>query len=308
MNFKQRIINGLYGMAVADAVGNQFEFKKNIKPKDIIKYANDTNVLVISDDTQMALFGFEAIFQADSLSITDLEESFTDSYIDWYFTQQEPYDPEEPVIDSCIDWHFTQQEPCDSSKLDSYQQKSLSSFRNMWSVQAPGDTCLTALEMLDRYVDVENDSMGCGSVMRLLPLVFLYGEKSLSETIAIAQMTGAITHKHIANDLAIAEYISHACEIVAGKHPVNPYPNIDNISALGSGWIAPECVEMAIWCYHTATTFDELLQLSIAHDGDSDSVAAVAGSLWGLAGKDIPDKYVEKLDALDAIIHIVEQV
>jgi ADP-ribosylglycohydrolase len=35
---KQKLINGLYGLA--DAVGNPFEFKSNIKPNDVVAYAN----------------------------------------------------------------------------------------------------------------------------------------------------------------------------------------------------------------------------------------------------------------------------
>ena len=74
-----------------DAVGNPFEFRKNINPDDVVKYANDSKKLIISDDTQMTIFGFEAIHNANEfggvLDEEDVRFLFTDSYLDWYSTQ-----------------------------------------------------------------------------------------------------------------------------------------------------------------------------------------------------------------------------
>ena len=65
---------------------------------------------------------------------------------------------------------------------------------------------------------------------------------------------------------------------------------------------------MAIWCYHNSTTFDELLRQSIAIDGDSDSVAAVAGSIWGLSGQEVPEQYIAKLNTLDPIKYAISLI
>lgn len=285
MNFRERIINGLYGCAVADAVGNPFEFQTNINPNGVVTYANFAEKLVISDDTQMSLFGFQAIRNMSAYDGTiekQVENSFTDEYIDWHYTQTL------------------------GERLDCILHKDgLLEFREMYSVQSPGNTCLDSLETIENGGTVVNDSMGCGSVMRLLPLVTLLDEKydlTLERVIKLAQITGTITHKHKDNDAAIRRYM------IAASNVINESPvwmkNASHISELGEGWIAPECVEMAIWAYCKAATFDQLLELSIAHGGDSDSVAAVAGSLWGLSGKEVPQKYIRKLDAIDAIDYI----
>ena len=283
MKFNEKIINAIYGQCVADAVGNPWEFRSNINPEDVITYANTTDQLVISDDSQMGpLFGFEAIKNLTNYGMrigSQVEYSFTDSYIDWLYTQTN--DPE-----------------CHRS-FD--RDMGLLSFKSMYSVQAPGNTCLSALETLRDGDTVKNDSMGCGSVMRLLPLVSLFYKYAFEEVVGFAQITGGITHKHKDNVPAIRRYMEVAYQIVNDIPVINIHTEVYSISELGDGWIAPEAVEMAIWAYCKAKDFDDLLRLSIAHSGDSDSVASIAGSLWGLSGREVPKKYISKLDSLDAI-------
>lgn len=285
MNFKERIINGLYGQAVADAVGNPFEFKDDINPLDVINYANCVKKLTVTDDTQMCLFGFDAIQNVDQFSgrnyTTQLTRSLTKSYVDWFDTQNtSPHNHLDHV-------------------------GGLLSFRSMWSTQSPGFTCLDSLEAIKSGEIVDNDSMGCGSVMRLLPMVSLLQDHSLVDVIDLARISGNITHKHYENAVAIRLYIDAAHKIVNNLLFGNDYVGVTHITQLGDGWTALSCVNMAIWSYHTANSFDELLQLSVAHGGDSDSVAAVAGSLWGLSGREVPIKYIQKLDALDAIQYTI---
>lgn len=284
MNLQERIVNGLYGQAVADACGNPFEFESNIKPDAVIVYANTTDSLVISDDTQMALVGFEAIHTLNSCYgniYKNIADAFTVSYLDWNTTQTERFDPE-------------------------HHKFGLLGYESMFSVQAPGNTCLSALHDIQIGKPVKNDSMGCGSVMRLLPLISLFDPKydlNYQELEHCAVITGELTHKHRLNRPAIEAYMAAARNILFNKKVI--CPPADSISELGEGWIAPECVAMAIWAYCHSESFDELLSRSIAHNGDSDSVAAIAGSLWGLSGREVPQKYIDKLDALDAIKYVI---
>jgi ADP-ribosylglycohydrolase len=236
------------------------------------------------------MFGFEATHNAkhygDDIDEDQVRFLFEDSYDDWYSTQIKYPPPDDP-------------------ELMFNPRNCLNDFPSMFSVQAPGTTCLSSLYKLRYNAEVVNDSMGCGSVMRLLPLVSLRDRFSYEDCLKFAKISGNITHKHKDNDKAIEGYIDVTSRIVDGG--VSDCVNVTKISDIGEGWIAPECVEMAIWAYTKANTFDELLALSIAHDGDSDSVAAVAGSLWGLSGREVPKKYVEKLDALDAIKFVIKE-
>ena len=280
MNLKERIINGLYGCCVADAAGNFWEFHSNINPDHVIRDANNCNKLVITDDSQMTLFSFKAISNLDTFSGDIFEKvhaSFTDSYLDWYHTQTEKYDP--------------------SIKFDS----KLLNMPCMYSIQAPGNTCLDSLESLKHGQMVENDSKGAGSVMRLLPLVSFFENYSLEEVIKLAQITGNITHKHPENDVAIALYMTTAYNII-NDLPVNSkYSHVNHADEIGEGWTALEAVEMAIWVYTKSKSFDDTLRFACAIQGDSDTVSAMSGVLVCLSGVEVPQKYIKKLDAIEAI-------
>lgn len=289
MNLTQRLTNALYAQAVVDAVGNPFEFRTRINPEDVVAYANSTKSLVISDDTQMAMFGFEAI-ENTKLWVGDfesiLELNFSESYVNWYVTQIQSFNP-----------HLT--------------NSGLLGYRAMYSVQSPGNTCLDACSALKYSLSVRNDSKGCGSVMRLLPLVMLYDENyelSHDQIVDIAKMTGRVTHLHAENDVAIEYYMNAVQMILEGVAFTSEHDHITDISKIGEGWTALEAVQMAIWAYCKAKDFDDLLKLSIAHNGDSDSVGAIAGSLWGLSGREVPQKYIDKLDALVPIKYVIDSI
>ena len=288
MNLKERIINGLYGCCVADAVGNFWEFHSNINPDHVIRDANNCSKLVMTDDSQMTAHGMLAINNLDKFDGDIYEKtrkSFTKSYLEWYHTQTNKFD-------STITY--------DSELLN---------MKCMYSIQAPGNTCLSALRSLKNGQVVENSSYGCGSTMRLLPLVSFYDKKyglTHAEVIELAVITGEITHKHSKNREAIVTFMDAAYALINDKPVMCKSAN--HISDLGEGWVATECVDMAIWAYCNSETFEDLLRLSISHKGDSDSTAAHAGFLWGLSGREVPQKYIDKLDALDAIKYVINHI
>ena len=280
MNTKERVINGLLGQAVADGVGNPFEFEDEFQEGQVVSNANSCRTIVISDDTQMAMFGLEAILNLNNFC-DDYEAALIYSYSEWYLTQYQVY-----------------------TKTHTFAT-GLLKYNQMFSRQAPGHTCLSAIKTLMDGKVVENDSCGCGSVMRLLPFVLLFDSMKFEEVLDIAIMSGNITHKHPQNKVATTLCMETYFDIIFGK--VVP-KNATSIKQLGEGWTALECVEMAIWAYSHAKTFDELLELSITHKGDSDSVAAIAGSFWGVSGKEVPEKYINKIDALRPIKYLISRI
>ncbi len=277
---KKRVINGLYAQAVCDAVGDPFEFRTNINPKDVSNFAKKAARLTITDDTQMALFGFEAVERASRMSgnMEDrIRQSFTTAYIDWFYTQN----------------------------YNDIQNRGLLQFESLYHQRAPGNTCLNACNTLRVGGKVENDSKGCGSVMRLLPAMVF---EDFIDSLACASISARITHHHEENQEAVRDYIEAAYMGLAQGNldylVGNSY--VGHISELGEGWTAQECVDMAIFAVQRAQTFDELLEISIAHDGDSDSVGAVAGSLWGLSGREVPQEYIDKLVELPVIEYCIQ--
>lgn len=287
MTKKDLMRNAFYAMAVADAVGNEFEFKQGVDPASVVQYAQTAPHLEITDDTQMALFTAQAIDDYIRLN-QSTPESFDDcckcAYYDWYITQTRYFNPNIYTSDD-----------------------GLLQFESLYKVQAPGLTCMRACEQIGHNEPVHNDSMGCGAVMRLLPFAGLFNLQHDATQLAV--ISGLTTHQHEKVKPSIERYIE-AMGRAAFGYPIDKvhYPIVfqaDHISQLGEGWIAPEAVNMAIWAAGTAKDFDELLAISIAHDGDSDSVGAMAGALWGLMGKDVPIKYVWKIVEKDAIEHVL---
>lgn len=154
--------------------------------------------------------------------------------------------------------------------------------------------------------------------MRLLPILLLSEICEFKDLIKFGQISGSITHTHNENNIAIEKYIRIAYVllndgVIKNQMMINNLIRLYNIqnkkiSDYGEGWTALSCIDMGVYAFLKAKTFDELLQISISHSGDSDSVAAVAGSLWGLSGKNIPSEYIQKLDALDAIKWIINKL
>lgn len=145
----------MVGGAVGDALGFAVEFaslnaiKRKYGERGIIGYEVDVNgVAEFSDDTQMSLFtaaGLLTVVVDGKLSELQIHSHVRAGYEDWYATQKRsPY----PIERS---W--------------------LSHLASLWSQRAPGMTRTPALHQIS-YGDgspVDNNSKGCGGVMRVAP-------------------------------------------------------------------------------------------------------------------------------------------
>lgn len=269
--------SALYAQAVADAVGNPFEFG-NPSPEDVTSYMHSSETLRITDDTQMAMFGMEALILSVPSRFQDIHEQIPAAYLRWYQTQR-------------------RLQPAAS-------ESGLLAEETMYRVEAPGNTCLSALSAMKQGKPVDNDSKGCGCIMRLLPFALMHSRMPLDSLQSIAAYSGSITHQHAEVDDAISVYMTAAVEMIQYQALLtipDALRPAKHITDFGTGWTALSCVQMAIWAVYYAETFEELLTLSICHEGDSDSVAAVAGSLWGLAGRPGWQKYYARLEQQPAI-------
>jgi ADP-ribosylglycohydrolase len=251
-----KIHDSLLCLAVADAVGEPFEFKdkEDFTKKQILDYAK-YSVLSETDDTQMTVFGFEGLHNGD----------VKHAYINWW-----------------------------KGQVGIESDSVFSSDPAMARVAAPGNTCLSSLYRLHNGMVNRNNSYGCGSVMRLLPFLTVSDDpeivrKSMYES-------AEITHHHQNNRVAIDTLVDY---LYYNKLPYRIESAL-NISELGQGWVATECVDMAIYSFINAgADFDRLLELSIHHSGDSDSVAAVAGMIYGLCYN--PPEYITRLNCQAAL-------
>lgn len=257
------IHNALRAQAVADAVGRTFEFSKTINEKDILDVIWGRTDLRITDDTQMALFNAEAIRECTlyGAGLVPVQSIHERHLVEWYRTQYE--------------------------NLAWMNNTWLGTQAAMHKSVAPGGTCLTSISNILSGRHVRNNSNGCGVVMKALPFAFQLLIDEYVQVEREAELVTNLTHKSPDARLAIRKYLRIAADLMCDADSSDLMRIADkgtDISAHGQGWNATECLNMACWAVGNAESFEDLLVLSIQHGGDSDSVAAVAGGLWALAG------------------------
>lgn len=185
-NLQEKCRGSLVGGAIGDALGYAVEFSslnaihKKYGEDGLVDYALNTDgIAEFSDDTQMSLFTAEGLLDAIShnrLNENDILTGIRRGYEHWYVTQTRvPY-----ALDSS--W--------------------LSNIKALWSERAPGTTCMTALYQI-AFGDgsqVENDSKGCGGVMRVAPIgIYSAAHPNIlrfDKAGVIAGKAAEITHKH----------------------------------------------------------------------------------------------------------------
>lgn len=176
----------LVGGAVGDALGYPLEFMSNFNIFTIFGKDGKRDYVIsgsgfaeFSDDTQMSLFTAEGILSAMSVEMRDeakLHASLRRGYEHWYATQTRVT---HPLSDSWLTY-----------------------IKALWSQRAPGMTCMEAMYQIS-YGDgspVENNSKGCGGVMRVAPIgIFSAAHPKtldLEQAGCLAGYAADITHKH----------------------------------------------------------------------------------------------------------------
>ncbi len=88
-------------------------------------------------------------------------------------------------------------------------------------------------------------------------------------------------------------------------------PDQEAISSIGEGWTGHEALAIAIYsAVKHKDSFEDAIVSSVNHSGDSDSTGAVCGNIIGcLLGRSaIPSKYTEKLELIDVIEEVAEDL
>lgn len=185
-----RTLGCMVGGAVGDALGYAVEFdswpmiQHRYGPRGIRAYAPKRRGLApISDDTQLSLFTAAGMLNALTCACVrsvagPIEGYCKDIYIDWLHTQT-----------------------CDSPAANRRGHSWLVRVPELYARRSPGNTCLSAIRALELGRKVENDSCGCGGVMRtapIAPVVYIHGADC--EDLAYVDQTAAdvarMTHKH----------------------------------------------------------------------------------------------------------------
>lgn len=160
---KDCIRGSLMAGAAGDALGYPVEFMSRnailarYGDRGITEFKLDSDgKALVSDDTQMTLFTANGMLMGLTRGYMrgiggDPKDYVDGAYIDWYYTQTVN------KVSERDDFHYTW----------------LRYLPELAHRRAPGITCLNACESLLAHRDVENNSKGCGGIMRVAPMGLL---------------------------------------------------------------------------------------------------------------------------------------
>lgn len=339
----------LFGGAVGDALGYAVEFMKDTAifrkygKNGITEYDLDkrTGKALISDDTQMTLFTANGLIVGDTRGcmrgIQGLPRNYVaDAYQDWLYTQTASSHSRARRGYNQRSWL------CDVPELHNRRAPGNTCLTALHEASGKGYA-------EDGIKNPINNSKGCGGVMRIAPLALNY-KTDMNRLDMEAAHIAAITHGHslgympaavlchIINrivfpgeqQLSLREIVIEAKEtierlFVGDKHLAelsslidkaimlsqNDAADLDNIGALGQGWVAEETLAIAIYCsLKYPDDFSKGIIAAVNHSGDSDSTGAVTGNILGalLGYEAIGDKWKSNLECSDVILEIADDL
>jgi len=280
-NKKEHFTGCLLGGAVGDALGWPVEFNGI---EDIVKHYGSEGIMdmvpgenekyEITDDTQMTLFTAEGLLRAWTSArhyggAPDFSSAVSISY-------------------DC--WLQTQDNRLSSHQADHCRDGWLLAIEGLHRRRAPGNTCLSALRegSLSENGIVNNNSKGCGGVMRAAPTGLLAARINSGDSASTARLafeigcaTAALTHGHpsgyypagvlaaviatIVKGGTIEEGINISLRFLEGRigamETINAIhsaldlwrnqriiPSPESIELLGGGWTGEEALAISLYC------------------------------------------------------------
>ena len=178
---------------------------------------------------------------------------------------------------------------------------------------------------------------GNGSLMRILPLAFVLQKLPFEKRIPIISDISSITHAHRRSIIACVIYIEMAINLLNGqdfreayinmKKPVIEYyageKELGHYSRILEGDISgiPEeeikssgyvvhTLEASLWCILISNSYKETVLKAINLGGDTDTTGAVAGGLAGIyyGFESIPEEWVNSITRKDDIVELAEKL
>ena len=307
-----RIAGSIVGLAIGDALGYPHEFRtvaqvrREIGPAGLVDFValkdrrfsrpiivgTDHPPGTFTDDTQMSLAVAEALIVCGSEPDRDaLMTEMAHRFVEWYFSDDNDRSPG----------------------------------------AATGAAC-TALRDGTSWRDSGvKDSKGCGANMRVAPIGLYFDD--LDTVADVARRCASITHGHPCGSEGAAAAAVCVALALRGASPPDIHAEVarrisgramalealwsripwlldrapgevlvaleDNPAGLGESWVAEEAIAAAMYCFwRHPDDFHACVVEAANTDGDSDSIACIAGSIVGarvgLAG--LPPHLVSRVE------------
>ncbi len=284
----------IYGLAIGDALGWP---KEGTGPVHVDGPVSDLpDPALYTDDTQMSLALARALLRAGDDSHETLMQAVAEEFVAW------------------------------GMSLDNNR--------------APGATCMRAIGRLRAGAPWAEagiaSSKGCGTAMRTAP-VGLYYHGNDDQLRDVARDSSRITHGHtcaLAGGIATAFLVSRALdredpsrmpaqllEFAGGlctefderirqmqSLPLTGDP-LPHCRTLGQGWVAEEAVALALYCFvRTPEDYRATVVAGANIEGDSDSVACIAGAISGAYNgeRSLPPDWIRRIEDSDYLGQVAE--
>lgn len=313
-------MDGLWGLMVGDALGVPAEFKSRemLRKNPVTEMTgygtHDQEAGTWSDDTSMMLATMDSLCKG--FDYEDMMRRFKD----WLWHNKE-YTPHGEVFD-----------------VGGVCRRAINNYT-------------MGFDVLECGMDDEN-SNGNGSLMRILPAVLYVlkdGKAPDEEMLEIIHNISRLTHAHpisltgcgiytfLVEELLKAEPGADVCEILQKGidrafftyensedaylaaslrqyrrlEEIESFKQLEEREILSTGFIV-HTLEAAVWCLLTTGSFKECVLKAVNLGGDTDTVAAVAGSLAGLVygrneGDGIPQEWMKQLSRFEWLEEKVEK-
>jgi ADP-ribosylglycohydrolase len=303
-----KVLDGLFGLCVGDALGVPVEFTSRDSLKehpvnDMIGYGiYNQPPGTWSDDSSLAFCLAESLCQGFDLH--DIANKFCLWLDEAYWT---PYDM---VFDVGI-----------------ATRKAISRLKHGMNPTKAGGK--------DEY------SNGNGSLMRILPLAYYVEHiQDLDQKFRIIHNVSAVTHAHPRAQMACSMYIQIALNLLHGDPPKHAYkkmqatienyymhkPYIQELSyfsgilkediseysedeILSSGYVI-HTLEASLWCLLNNTSYKDTVLAAVNLGDDTDTTGAVAGGLAGIhyGFENIPSAWVDQIARKEDIIELANRL
>ncbi|MGO9578935.1 MAG: ADP-ribosylglycohydrolase family protein [Desulfobaccales bacterium] len=297
----EQVLGMVYGLALGDALGAPVEFwelkgiRERYGPKGIQELPTPA---LFTDDTQMTLAVAEALIAAGHQDLGGIMEAISQEFVAW--------------------------------------------LRSPENDRSPGGSCLYGARQLEAGVpwwkSGKPNSKGCGAAMRVAPIGFLY-QHDLAKLRQVAAASALVTHHHPAAQLGAVAAAFLAKLALDRVPPEEMLPALElethgqvrefdqtlarleealemaspdaALAYIGEGWVAEEAVTLALYCFlKSPDDFLTTIRRGANTQGDSDSIACIAGGLsgayLGLGG--LPAAWVARLEKTEYLADVARRL
>lgn len=305
LDLKDRLLGGLYGLLIGDAVGMPYEFKRPI------------NIPLMHEIDMEPPQGYNRSWKGHPTGIWTDDGSQALCLLEFFTEHKEGDNILETWGKKLLQWddgHLWY----DNDSFDSGMQ-TMDAIQNLRS----GQPALTAAPLMQ-------SRNGNGSLMRTLPVALWFAGSPTKEITGWADYISHVTHPHawskyscmfyclIANHMLTGVRIDAAVELAGREMESDPSLDYGEWSVVfgaqnkehqGTGFVL-DCLWTAEASVRTTYTFEDAVREAITFGNDTDTTACVAGGLAGIqyGYSGIPQRWIDGLKGKEMVEPLAQKL